>query len=304
MQNYDIYKMKKSDEIYLYGINQVSVNAYYNMIKQGYNVRGIIDQRANFSEPMYISKEQFFYDSKDNERINIIICLNDGMNHDAVAEDFFKNGIIKILFLPMKENFTFEMASYYRKSYIKFLDGEYENINIPLYRKFKKKLFEVVAENKKSVIFLCPFDYIRVDKRVFTRKQNDLSFELKEEIKKYINCYIGEFDLYLNLWRYISGENVNCDKYFLFHRKNENERKKLLENRRELYTLFDNNFKKNFQFFYDSPASVLWNDEGFCTVIDGLHRICFLYLKGINYFPVKIIKDDFYKMLNYFESKE
>lgn len=298
----EYFKLKKDDKIYLYGTNQISVDAYYNMIKQGYNVKGIIDQRATFYQPMCINKKQFFFENKDNEKISIIICLNDGMKHEIVAEEIFENGIDKILFLPMQKELPFDLASHYRKSYSEFLDGEYDRIYIPIYKVYKKQRFEIIAENKNSVVFLCPYEYLRVDEIV--ERRNILNERVKNKIKRYVNCYIGEFDLYLDLFRFFAGENAKSDDYFIYQRNNEKDRKELMANKRELYLLFENKFKSNIQFFYDSPAMARWNDNGYCSVFDGLHRICFLYLKGINQFPVKIKKDDFYKMIEYFNNKK
>ena len=65
-----------------------------------------------------------------NKEIVIIICLNDGMKHEVVAEEFFENGINKILFLPMNSGRSLEIDSIYRKSYTDFLDMSYDNAGI------------------------------------------------------------------------------------------------------------------------------------------------------------------------------
>lgn len=298
----EYFKLKKDDKIYLYGINNISLKLYSNMKKEGYDIKGIIDQKKIFSDPRFINKETFLKNNAGDNNIIVIICLNDAMKHEKVAEEFFDDGIDKILFLPMKKELPFEIESYYRKNYGKFLDEEYDGVKIPKYKFYKKQQFEIIAENKNSVVFLCPYEYLRVDEAV--ERRNVLNERIKNKSKRYVNCYIGEFDLYLDMFKFFAGENTNCDDYFMYQRNSEKERKELMANKKELYILFENKLKKNIQFFYDSPAMVRWNKNGFCNVIDGLHRICFLYLKGINQFPVKIKKDDFNKMIEYSKNKK
>lgn len=131
------YKLKRDDIVYLYGINNISLNAYSSLKKKRYDIRGIIDNKKNFNDTRFINKDIFKKKNIGNKEIVIIICLNDGMKHEVVAEEFFENGINKILFLPMNSGRSLEIDSIYRKSYTDFLDMSYDNVIIPLFVQIK-----------------------------------------------------------------------------------------------------------------------------------------------------------------------
>lgn len=294
------YKLKRDDIVYLYGINNISLNAYSSLKKKRYDIRGIIDNKKNFNDTRFINKDIFKKKNIGNKEIVIIICLNDGMKHEVVAEEFFENGINKILFLPMNSGRSLEIDSIYRKSYTDFLDMSYDNVIIPLFVQIKNQNLTIIRETENSIIFLCPKELLRVGDEVYNKIDwEDKDTEIQKDIKKYIYCSIDEFDLYNNLWRYISNEKVDCNEYFKYKCKTLEEKKLLYENRRNLYNIYEQKLRLDMHFFYDSPAIVKWIDDSFGSIIDGLHRITYLNFKGFTQFPVKVKKHDYYDMVDY-----
>lgn len=294
------YKLKRDDIVYLYGINNISLSAYSSLKKKRYDIRGIIDNKKNFNDTRFINKDIFKKKNIGNKEIVIIICLNDGMKHEVVAEEFFENGINKILFLPMNSGRSLEIDSIYRKSYTDFLDMSYDNVIIPLFVQIKNQNLTIIRETENSIIFLCPKELLRVGDEVYNKIDwSDKDTEIQKDIKKYIYCSIDEFDLYNNLWRYISNEKVDCNEYFKYKCKTLEEKKLLYENRRNLYNIYEQKLRLDMHFFYDSPAIVKWIDDSFGSIIDGLHRITYLNFKGFTQFPVKVKKHDYYDMVDY-----
>ena len=102
MRTYDI---DCKCQIVLYGFNNYTQKQISEIKEQGYFCGGIIDRRAQeikmYQDIPVVSDIRELRQSKD---ACVFIMLQNALNHMEVAETLYRQGIKKILFVPMKCN--------------------------------------------------------------------------------------------------------------------------------------------------------------------------------------------------------
>ena len=102
MRTYDI---DCKCQIVLYGFNNYTQKQISEIKEQGYFCGGIIDRRAHeikmYQDIPVVSDIRELRQSKD---ACVFIMLQNALNHMEVAETLYRQGIKKILFVPMKCN--------------------------------------------------------------------------------------------------------------------------------------------------------------------------------------------------------
>lgn len=59
-----------------------------------------------------------------------------------------------------------------------------------------------------------------------------------------------------------------------------------------MFQLYEKEFGVNRDFFLDSAPKVIWNEKGYFNILDGHHRVMYLFYKGVWDIPVKICEKD------------
>ena len=243
------------------------------MLNNGYNVKGFIDRNANEIKlcndlPVYLTIN--ISEVLDKEDI-VAIILNNGMHHDTVADSIFQNGINKIIYSPMKINFSYEYRQLLRRKYRMLIRGIYENvIDIPTYNKIKENHIRIINAENKNICFWCPISSIKVVK------------------------------LYLDLFKYLRNQPVDLRLYLSHIHKNlpnlKNSQEltnQWLESRKELFQIYEDAIKYDILFFTDAPSMVSWSEKGYFIILDGNTRAHYLIDKGYDFIPVITSKEDF-----------
>ena len=251
-------------------------------MRDGYNVRGFSDRAAAEIRicdglPVYsvIELKNIFLPN------NIVaIVLNNGMHHDDVAEQFFRQGIDKIVYSPMRIQTTYEHRQFMRRMYKFLLTGEFDMIkSVPVFR-------------------ASAFDN---DDRIIEFRGNDVCFWCSTSI-------VEVREQYLDLFNWLNGKSVDLKSYFecigatLPQLRFPSElRDSWLDNRRELFAIYEDALKYDTLFFTDAPSSAFWNDEiKRFTLIDGNTRAHYLIHKGCKHIPIITSIKDF-KSRQHFE---
>ena len=67
----------------------------------------------------------------------------------------------------------------------------------------------------------------------------------------------------------------------------------LLSNRKRLLTFFEYHYKFDKAFFaYSASETYMDKKSGVPCVADGLHRVCYLYCKGDEFVPIRLLKKE------------
>lgn len=285
---FDIDRNKK---ILLYGDNYIAESIKKNIFAQKYLFAGIVDRKYVKSDYingiLYCDLNHLKQIECKNEYV-IILCLSNGMLHEKIAEEICNIGFSNIVYLPMNNVYSSEVSSILRKTYRNICNGFSGKIcGIPKTLSLNVKN-EIIYKDDCTVEFFCYYDLLysgdtkHIQKYVLPGREEMVEgfLQFADKPLKYMKSYIELFD-------YLSGnESVYPELYLKLQRENESDRIQLLEDRKELYKMYEMHFMYGDTFFMDSPVCVEWNEKGYFNVIDGLHRCFYLAQKGKKYIPV------------------
>lgn len=281
-----MYKIDKSSEIFFYGYSQFDlvVDKYILMLSSGYNIRGFIDKRAREiggRVPCMLMGE-FISKNRGNTDVVIIILLQNGMQHEKIAESFFDEGYKKILFLPADMD-TLNKTKMYAK-YNAFLEGEYNElcdipeVNIVLEK--EGKIRQIVKQGGAWYTCYVPTEILYSYKDTTVYGDEDILFCLP----------------YKELYDFLTGKLEACSDYLAFMEKHDGEA--FLEDRRKLFKYYEYERTLGMDYFVETAAYVSWNERGYFNIIDGHHRVAYLAYMGYRQIPVRIKEGDFIKWQN------
>lgn len=286
------FSICENSSLILYGAGERCYEIYDFFKQKNHKILYIVDK-----EPQKVSKT-FECEAVSFEDVNwldvghaiVIVCMQNGLVHDSVAEQIFNVGHKKIIFLPTgkKYNKMECMIACYQKLLEKNLN--YGDI-IPDYE-------EMIEDDKPVALIKNDGDMVTcwaTMEYVFTscnKKVNDDLF-----IKNNVACW----EPYIDLFNYIGGEKKYPDKYLDFFREgNDVGKQNLLKDRDELYKVYEEKLNTDSTYFTYAAPTAVWDSEVGCfRVIDGHHRVVFLFLKGWYEIPIRISKIDYEKYIEY-----
>ena len=281
--NKETFNFDKNNGIFIYGCSDIGKDKALKLSNKGYPVKGFIDRNAksinNYENlPVYAPENlSTIYAEEDI----IVVALNNGMEHEKVADLLFSYGINRVLYLPMHVFFSYDNRRLLRYFYRLFSRNDFENIkNVPVYKKSYEDNIKVINMDNKYIVFWCPIVYI------FKCNSDGSHINLKD------------FEPYLNLYEWIKNENSDVSLYIDFidnYRQKTSERiKYLLKDRREMVKIFEDALRYDTLFFTDAPCQLFWNEKNKCFLIgDGSHRSYFLMSKGYDRVPAITSLEDF-----------
>lgn len=287
------FSLRKDDAIYLYGAGYLGKVICNELLKQEYNVRAIIDERAEeIKEYQGISVYRLdeIKSQIRNENGIVIICLQNGVVHEKIALRIASADIYKILFLPMSNLFSLVEKSKFRKMYRAVLEHRFGMINnVPCYCFSNNNLILVIDENEESISFWCPIKYLRVASKVMMEQRiSNKLINSKKYLFDYADKELDNYKPYIELFDWLGGEKNSDIELYLdaMGRLDKAERSELLRDRMQLYRIYEEALKYDLNFFLDAAAIVKWNVKGYFNVEDGMHRIQYLMKKGYTKVPV------------------
>ncbi|MCM1258665.1 MAG: hypothetical protein NC307_12525 [Roseburia sp.] len=276
-----MFDIEKDSEIYFYGYSQFDLvkDKYSSMLAEGYKIIGFIDKRAYDVRKIVScwSPEEFFRIHRNNQDIVIVFLLQNGLQHEKIAENFIEEGYKKILFLPSDMETEAKRKMY--GIYNAFLEGEYKNLcGIPEANEVLRESTvcrQISNVGEKWITCFVPVELL------FSYGENQL----------YGNENIRFCIPYRELYDYLYGKSETCFRYLDYMEKNNGE--EFLRDRRKLFLSFEYERNLGMDYFVETAAFVKWNDKGYFNIIDGHHRAAYLAYRGYVQIPVRMEKKDF-----------
>lgn len=292
------YKLRKEDEIIIYGAATTGAIIFKNLNNSGYRVTAFIDERADeindyYQLPVWNLNHQI--KEKINKEAVIIIAIKNVFEHEKIAKKLWKFGCTKIIFRPYqyvcgegsKEDFILNAA------WDKVFAGEAE-IECRSIRAFDKYILQnkaIIEDKGEYVIANIPVPYI------FTDKYNN-----GDNIWADIPClglipHIGLFEVF-------SGNcNEDYKEYMLYCREAAQRsggiktskawEQSVYKNRLDVYNHMQLSWEHDRNFFVRNAVEGTYNEKGYFNINSGKHRIVFLIVKGCRYVPLRIKKNHF-----------
>ena len=303
----ELFEITQNSNIFLYGDNFFARELSLKMKKQGYIIAGIIDRKYKNDNKIIdgiLRTDGCHLEETTIAEGVVIVCLEDGTKHNSVARKLNTIGFFKILYLPIDFNMNTYRLRKYREAYCRVRQYDFYKLEVPIYTIQNKRILKVINETTHNISFWCPerllrtYTYKNLKKCIINRQLSN-----GQIMDNYAECEIGKYKPMIKLFQYLSGAcgRSEIHEYLYFQRNNEEERELLLENRRELYQIYENAWEFDMDFFIDAPIQVAWNrnKEQYFNIMDGLHRLYYLRMKGIYSYPVITSYDDYERCIRY-----
>lgn len=292
------YTISKADEILLYGYNEYCKQQVDGLLQEGYTVTGIIDQNAaNIAENYRgVCIVNSIFELNVSERSVLFVMLQNGMLHWDVAFNLYKNGIERIVFLPMCEESQDSILQEFILQYNYMINGDYAVMKVPYLCDsiFEKSIYPQfrmaqILDNGEYIVWMSA-EMIRTT--------------LKEE-KKYRDVPIAEFTPYVRLFLFLGGRNnIDISEYVRLYGKAPYSAESIeayhytINKRRNLYDFFESKYcDGNMEYFEAAAPRVAFNDNGYVNLCEGQHRCIYLLSKGMKKVPVRITEDILGKLI-------
>lgn len=268
------FKITEDTEIYLYGDNEVSKGKVQSLRESKYNICGIIDRKyfAPIEEDGLLFQDlnsfsQGIHAIGDNYAV--VICLRDASKHEDVVKELLQMGVFQVLFLPMSMQIPVMNQNLLRKEWRLFFENRFHEMEpIPIFEFSDQDNTIVIEKDEKGISFFCNIRNLYVATEEIFREHSIFSgFEEYQKsfqlMQPYLDQPVKNLTPYIELFNYLSGSCTSVPAAYLkASRQMEDERKELLENRGQLFRLYEAQYKYNFNFFLQSPISVQWNRGG------------------------------------------
>lgn len=287
------------EKIAVYGGGERGVALKKDLVKIGYEVICYLDKNRNLKRDLPV----YSIDECDLDLSTIIIIsLSNGSVHKSIADELLSKGYNKIIFIPIdffsKLNITKDMFKIYEK--IVFGDS-LEGIKIPKYDNFYKNMFEYEHSiiEKYDEYFKVWVDFQSIYSLDIKKWEDDKDKVFLEEL--YQNKNIGLLHNIISMMEVFEGKKTkNRGTYLKSISKNINIESldQWMNEREKLYQTYNRELNFGMEFFENSAPLSKWNKKGYFNLLDGHHRVSFLYLKGFRFIPLKISKKDFNIWLN------
>lgn len=303
------FDLKKNSVIWIYGAGKKGRTIAERLVGAGYYVEGFLDKRCD-SLGEVCGRRVFFPEEAArvvSQEDIVIITLENGLQQEIVAEELAAVGCYRLIYLPMHIKQSLSVRRQYRENYMRLLNSDFEHIGgVPIFGQETAYTDYVIIKRRYSkVIFWCKTDHVHVG--VFESK--NISAELwdvnQDILKQYSDKKIEELQPYMELFQYLEGKKADLYCYMEMQgRKTKEQREALLNDRKDLYQVYEQAYKYEMDFFADSPLEAIWNEKGYFNVQDGLHRGIYLISKGATEVPVAVPIDDFEKYKKFYERME
>lgn len=293
------FLLNKHSKIIIYGAGERGNLLKDILFKKGFNVIGFFDQQLELKKdlPVYSLSDSLF---KDKGNIIIIISLSNGILHNKICDDLHKKGFSKLVFLPLKYSIRFDIVKNMFGFYNKLISNiKIENVKLPTYNAFKNLKYSVesaiIKDLGNEIVVWMNYQI------VYSLHSKEWKLDRDKILSNqwFHNKNIGMFTSMIHLMRYFNNEQQYYGLYLSqFNNLERVNYKNKLNEREKLFKLYQKELNFGMDFFKLSAPYVEKNEKGYFNLLDGHHRIIFLYIMNHIYFPVKLMKDDFVEWVN------
>lgn len=292
------------EHVYIYSFNFIGRELCARMISKGYQIKGFFDLKFLDSKEVEDAKKEFgdllfcplnSFVPDENIHLSIcIICLQNGLLHEKIAVELSKKGFKKIVFLPFSNLLSIKSQSEMRVNYNRVLNGNFDCLKTIPDVKFYNLPLRVISEDSETISLWCPVKILRTgDKEFFDNIFSKNGKQTRSLFNRYIDVEFDEYEPYFELFNYILKKSYKEPSNYLdlMAGQDKQQRDRLLEDRKKLVSIFEENYLINQLFFLDSPAKVCFQNRSKAPYIsDGWHRAVYLRIKGQNVVPIVIDK--------------
>lgn len=295
------FDLKKSSIIWIYGAGNIAENYCRELLKAGYNVGGFLDRNAHLMTEICGRKVLSPYEAEKivSEDTVVIISLRNGLQQDAVAEKLASVGLDKIIYFPMHMKQSLFTRRQYRQNYRCLLNYDFAHIKeVPIFGyEVYYPDYVIIRQDKERVAFWCKIDDLY--SASFVEAETQKMWQINENMmNQYVDRRIVEIVPYVELFRYLRGEQADIDSYMEMQgRVTQEQREKFFCDRKMLYEVYEQAYKFEMSFFTDLPSICIWNEKGYFNMQDGMHRAQYLISKGYTEVPVIVTNKDFEKYI-------
>ncbi len=289
---FTFYTIKKDDGIILYGYNEYCRQQVEGLLQKGYDVEGIVDQKAENFEKEYkgVRVVSDITELSFSEKNVVFVMLQNGMLHWNIAFDLYKKGIERVVFLPMQEEAFDDIHLEFIIQYNYMIKRDYSIMRVPnltekVFAKNKHQMYRTVRmlDNGEYVVWMS-VDVLRTTLR---------------EDEKYRDIPINEFTPYIELFLHLSGKkDIDISEYIRLYGKtpyraeSEEAYQYTINKRSALYSFFESKYNEgNIEYFNAAAPQAVYNERGYLNLCEGQHRCVYLLLKGMKKVPVRITGD-------------
>lgn len=308
------FEICKETAIVIYGLGNIGKRKCRELVNMGYQVIGIIDQNAetlsSYCGIDVYTAEKFAKIFAERNEIVIVICLNNGLQHEKTAYALSEYGYKKLLYIPMDADADYEYLMNMQKSYSLFLDGRFSELKeIPMFVGMKGDSpdnIQVISQDSENVVFLCDIEYLFSQDMSILKKDVEYIYKKRLKDNRYVDKPVASVQIYKDLYDFLMGKSQSPDIYLQHQGKEMGYNRKLLFDRAELFENYEKRYNRNIKLFYMQPTTVIWNEKkGYFNVIDGMHRLMYLYyVKNHFKVPVKTSRESFNMFKCNYKSKE
>lgn len=313
----EYFNIDKGTPLAIYGMGNIGKQKCRAFIDAGYQVVGLIDQNAekllSFCSIPVLTIKGFSKKLLDKKEIVVIVCLNNGMQHEKVASSLAAYGYDKILYIPMNEKSGYSYLSKMQRAYSAFLDGRFALLDkIPVYSdrhdSVNDEIQVLVADSGNGyVTFLCEIEYLFSPNEEMIRESSASENILRKALEKpeYVDRPIVSCKNYSNLYDYVMGTVPYPNLYMRYFGRSREYDQALLKDRLNLFHCYEQRYDMDKNLFHLQPAAAEWNPKGYFNIRDGMHRSMFLYyVKNHFKIPVRVRKASFEKFRYCYKEQE
>ena len=297
----DFFSIDVHTQIILYGAASIGCLIYEKLSRANYNVIAFIDKRGNEIDNLYGLPVYTLDTVGKLQDAVVIVTVKNVFEHTRIANELIDHGFNKLIFRPY--NCVIgdgdEQESIINCAYDLVMENQCGEIKIPQsYRKSSAKVSNnaILCENDNDITVLLPISLIFCGKRNMNKSiKSDMPILFLIPHIKFVKCVLGiekcNTDLYV---RYCESAANKIDQFSI----TEAWRKNVINNRREVFVKMNHLYDVKPDFFVEQAPYVQWNEKGYFNLCSGKHRAVFLAVKGKNYLPVKMGKEDYCKWVN------
>lgn len=295
------FDLTGEENIIIYGAGEQGKKIAELFYMNHFSIKAILDQGAaslnsivvkNCAIPVVLP-ETYVINSKDEI---VIVSLWNAVQHEKIAENLHLIGFDRIIYIPMAITGNKKLMSKMRNVFNDILEERLFLNNIPEYLDIvEKEEPDIMDEN----LIYMPIELLfsEEDFEIPLEQLTDSAYRKRKNVIKTSGENIANMQTYLQLYRYLDKSVGDCTDYLRtqisdYDKQNVEEQKKVLKDRYILFQIYEKAFEINREFFIDSAPRVKWNKKGYFNIVDGHHRVTYLFYKGIWDIPVRICEAD------------
>lgn len=256
----------------------------------------------------------------------ILVCVIDDCEN--IYNTCVENGIAlkRVLFVSWKSSISFTEEMKNKLCNEKELKEDFPYIEHEMREKRDQYLYifndDVISEELNDSAYICDGDgdsvVVWVPVELLFAEDGDKAdvegrtAEWTAHNRKWSNHPIISFEPYRNLFEFfITGRDypkLYCDWFQgLFTTRGLTSGytdELLIEKRYREFRMMQRELNKGTEFFTTHPAMATWNSRGYFNLLDGHHRVSFLYQSGFTRMPIMISRDEYEIWKNYNKANE